>query len=463
MNAIPPLYWHQGLFLSPQHFQLQDLRRRSEAQVVRGILQPHFWGVGRLELREEALATGKVEITALEAFFPEGDLVAYPGNALLAPRAIDPDILTTDKPVTVFVGLKRWNPDGRNVAPPRAEPGGAAPAAVFTAQSDPENVPDLHGEGPEAGVKFLKYALGVFFEHEIKDLGDYDCIAVARLVREGDKTRFVPEFIPPCLSTAASPALDKQVRDITDLTASRARALEDYKMRGELTAKEFDPGYMVFLLALMTLNRYVPELVHHVEAGGSHPWTVYGVLRRFIGELSTFADDFGATGERYDGVKLLPDYDHRRLEECFGAARRIIERMIEGIGTSIDLLAAFTPKGRFLTVDLPERVFHPTNRFWLVVRSAEGETDIPQTVLSSVKLCASPLLATLLVKAVPGLPLSHSKNPPAGLPKRADSHYFLIDSSSPLWLDVAQNKSVAMFWDNPPRDMTAVLAVIKGK
>lgn len=462
MSARSPLYWHQGLFLTPQHFQLSDLYQRYKTYIIGKYALKHFWGVGTLELREEALAAGKVEITRFEAFFPEGVYAGYPGNAVLAARSVDPGILETDKPVTVYVGLKRFNQSGKNVTIVQDYSGTPA-STIYVAKADPESVPDLHGDGPEGGVKFMAYALRIFFENELADLGDFDLIPVARIVREGDKTRYVPEFIPPCLVSSAIPALDKLVRDVTDLASSRARALEDYKMRGDLTAKEFDPGYMVFLMALMTLNRYVPELTHIVEAGGEHPWIVYGVLRRFIGELSTFADDFGATGERFDGVKLVPDYDHQNLTECFPAVRQLIERMIEGIGTSIELLTALNKKERFFVAELPERVFKPANRFWLVVRSEEPGLDVPRIVAATVKLCAAPLLATLLVKAVPGIALLHSKNPPAGLPKRSGTHYFLVDSTSPMWLDVAQNRSLALFWDNAPEDLSVHLAVLRGK
>jgi len=186
-------------------------------------------------------------------------------------------------------------------------------------------------------------------------------------------------------------------------------------------------------------------------------------MRQFLGELSTFADDFGATGERFDGEKLVLDYDHENLTACFRTAKELIERMIEGIGTSIELLAAFQKRDSFFVAELPERVFTPTNRFWLVVRTENNPAATPQTVLSTVKLCATPLMATLLVKAVPGLPLTHHKNPPAGLPKRSGTYYFLLDTSGSLWADVARNRSLAMFWDNPPEVLSAHLAVLRGK
>ncbi|GFK95777.1 hypothetical protein NNJEOMEG_03645 [Fundidesulfovibrio magnetotacticus] len=463
MTAEAPLFWHQGLFLTPQHLQLVDWRQHVKLQAVVRYSQRHFWGIGALEVRADALAARKVEISRVEAVFQNGFYVCSPDNAVAAARSLDEAALDADRPVGVYLGLKRLNHAGSNVTVQQDFSLSGTPPSTFVAKADPEAVPDLHAGGPPAQVKTLRFALAVFFEHELPHLGDFHLIQIGRVRRESDKFLFDEGFIPPCLTLGAAPALEKIVKDVTDLVTARARALEDYKMRGELTSKEFDPGYMVFLLALMTLNRYAPLFNHYVEASVVHPWDVYGAFRQFLGELSTFADDFGALGERYDGEKLVPDYDHENLTGCFGAARKLIERMIEGIGTSIELLVALQKKDSYFVAELPERVFNPTNRFWLIVRTDQNPEAVPQTVLSTVKLCATPLMATLLVKAVPGVPLSYSKNPPAGLPKRSGTHYFLLDSGNPLWSDVGRNRSLALFWDNPPEDLSVHLAVLRGK
>ncbi|MBI4804252.1 MAG: type VI secretion system baseplate subunit TssK [Desulfovibrio sp.] len=463
MSAQSPLYWHQGLFLTPQHFQLVDWHQHYKFTTQNKYSLRYFRGIGALELREDALAAKKIEVTRLEAMFTEGACVSYPGNAVVGTRSLDEAALESDKPVTVYLGIKKVNLQGGNVTvmPELAVTG--QPSTTFITKADADSLPDLHGNGPPAQVKTMQFAVAVYFEHELPVLGDYLLIPVARVVREAEKIRFDEEFIPPCLTIGSSPALEKLVKDVSDLVASRARALEDYKMRGELTSKEFDPGYMVFLMALMTLNRYAPLFLHQVETLAVHPWDVYGTYRQFLGELSTFADDFGATGERFDGEKLVPSYNHDDLTACFTAARKLIERMIEGIGTSIELLAVFQKKDSYYVAEIPERVLTPTNRFWLIIRTDQTPESVPQTVLATVKLCASPLMATLLVKAVPGVPLTYSKNPPAGLPKRSGTHYFLLDTTNPLWLDVVRNKSLSMFWDSPPEDLSAHLAVLRGK
>ncbi|GKT31374.1 type VI secretion system baseplate subunit TssK, partial [Aduncisulcus paluster] len=76
MHADKPLFWHQGLFLQPQHFQLSDLHQLHRFRAMRQYGLPYFWGV-----------------SGLKGAWEEGG-----------------------KPFTVYLGLRKWNPEGGNVA-----------------------------------------------------------------------------------------------------------------------------------------------------------------------------------------------------------------------------------------------------------------------------------------------------------------------------------------------------------
>ena len=55
MAIQKPLYWHQGLFLQPHHFQQQDLTFQTWLTPLHAYAQPHFWGVGEFEIHRAAL------------------------------------------------------------------------------------------------------------------------------------------------------------------------------------------------------------------------------------------------------------------------------------------------------------------------------------------------------------------------------------------------------------------------
>ena len=66
-----PLFWHQGLFLQPQHFQLQDRYIQSLLTPAAAWHQPHFWGVGSLAVQESALGNLAFNVSGGEFLFPE--------------------------------------------------------------------------------------------------------------------------------------------------------------------------------------------------------------------------------------------------------------------------------------------------------------------------------------------------------------------------------------------------------
>src|SRR3990170_3345862 len=55
MDIQRPIFWHQGLFLQPQHFQLLDLSFRSLLAPYFNFLEPHFWGISEIKIQEAAL------------------------------------------------------------------------------------------------------------------------------------------------------------------------------------------------------------------------------------------------------------------------------------------------------------------------------------------------------------------------------------------------------------------------
>ncbi len=76
LPAIPDrIQWHEGMLLSPQHFQ--QLQARIDAQAAWQLLaaQPLAWGVRRLEIDAALLASGLLRVLTLEAVLPDGSVV----------------------------------------------------------------------------------------------------------------------------------------------------------------------------------------------------------------------------------------------------------------------------------------------------------------------------------------------------------------------------------------------------
>ena len=460
MTAHPPLYWHQGLFLQPQHFQLHDLSIQGRLTPLFRHLHPHFWGAGELEIEASALGTRVFSILTGEFLFPDGTWAVIGENALCEPRSFDDSWIEGDRPLPIYVGVRKWNGAGENVTVTERLENLAGVTTRFAAAADPEEMRDLHAGGPAGQVKRLRHVLKIFWETERDQLGDWHLIPVARLERFGAEVRLSGRFIPPCLSLEASEPLFRIVREVRDQVAARARQLEEHKKQRGIQNAGFGSRDMVYLLALRSLYRHVPLLFHLTEARQVHPWDVYGALRQLIGELSSFSERVSALGELDDGFRLLPPYDHRALGECFATARDLIARLLDEITAGPDHVIRLLHDGTFFSAELKPGVFDGASRYYLALRTATEPAAFLPSLETAAKLSAREHLPILAARALPGIGLSHLPVPPQELPRRADTHYFALDAAGDQWPLVEREHALALHWTSAPADLEVELMVV---
>ncbi|MFW6217002.1 MAG: type VI secretion system baseplate subunit TssK, partial [Desulfohalobiaceae bacterium] len=114
----------------------------------------------------------------------------------------------------------------------------------------------------------------------------------------------------------------------------------------------------------------------------------------------------------------------------------------------------------FYRVELPERVLQGGRSFWLVLKTESDPDWVFDSVGRLLKLSPSSGMTTILSQAVSGIPLSGQTKPPAGLPRQANAFYFRIHTDSHLWEEVCNSRQLSMFWDEPPEDLIAQIAVL---
>ena len=456
------VYWHHGLFLQPQHFQATDRHLSESLELLLTTVRPWFWGAAAVEVDEGALAAGRLEFSNLSVLFPNGRgllLATCPGNAVCAARRVPIEDIALEAGLKVYVGLRGIKPGEANVtvcdepeAMPEAPPRWAVPA-------EPESLPDLYSGGPMAQVSRLRSVLRIVFGPEAANMGDHSLVPVARLLREGDTLRLDPDFAPACLSLQAAPGLLGIFAELRDRVLGKARQLEGYK---NLSGRSGDMGELaVLLMALRSLSRYAARLDHAVRGPSLAPWEAYGLLRELVAELSVFSLEVSALGETWQGERLLPDYDHENLGLCFRTARDVVVRLIEGISAGPRWAARFSYKDPYWTVEVPQPVLAEGGEFWLVLASEQGDpVRLRASAQKLLKLSATGGMSSLLVRAVPGIPLGFSETPPAGLPRRPGALYFRIGTESPQWADVVLGRSLSIYWDDAPADLDAQLAVV---
>jgi len=84
---LPHIQWHEGMLLSPQHFQQESAR--VDSLIAWQVMSTNSlaWGIKAFELDENLLVNGLLRVKRLEAVFPDGTPVVYvadqdPGQVL---------------------------------------------------------------------------------------------------------------------------------------------------------------------------------------------------------------------------------------------------------------------------------------------------------------------------------------------------------------------------------------------
>ena len=460
MDIQRPLFWHQGLFLQPQHFQLLDLSFQSLMAPFHHFIEPHFWGIGELQVQKAALGLRSFNLLKGNFLFPDGTFAVSPGNAFVEARAFEEAWVEGGKPFTVLMGLKKWNNDGENVTIVEKLENLSDVTTRFVTTPDPEEVKDLHSGGPHGRVKRLYFVLKIFWEPEREQLGDYVLIPIAQLERMGEEIRFSERFVPPSLTISSSEPLFNLIKEMRDQIAARSHQLEEFKSQRGIQTAEFGSRDMVYLLALRSLNRYVPTLFHFTEVQQVHPWAVYGVLRQLIGELSSFSERINVMGELEDGTRILPNYDHRNLWECFSVAREMVTQLLDEITAGPEYIIRLIYDGTYYAATLKPAMFEGRNRFYIVLKTEVEPKLVLKSIETMAKLSSREHLPILIARALPGIGLEHLPLPPQELPRRAHSIYFSVNHHSDQWALVQKGNNIALYWDNAPEDMEVEMMVV---
>ncbi len=465
MKGTRPVFWHEGLFLQPHHFQLQDQFHNQQRWKLAQAVCPYPWGVLQLKINKEGLSVGTFEVTALDMIFPDGTWVNFPQNASLSPLILkEQESEEAISSIPVYIGLPRWSDTKSNVTALGAggSLNGLLPvkaSARFQVNDIAEPVRDIFTGIQETQVRFLEYQLRLFSAQELEEAVDYQLVQLALLVPEAEGYRLSDRFIPPVVWTGSSSVLKSLMEEIRDRLTAKGQDLSGYK--ATRLSKGAPGGQDLMLIqALQCVSRHIPIWHHLAESNRIHPFEAYLYLRALVGELSTFvtdADPLGGTGDS----DPLPPYNHTDIGGCFHKALSRMVSFLDGLSAGPEYIIDLLFDGTYFTSDLAPSLFEGRARFYLVLESEVGKSLLNQLMGTTAKVAAREHMPLLIARALPGLRVLPLPEPPPALPKRPDAAYFELDTSDiEPWQKIRDGSNIAIYFDSPMPDLKAQLMVV---
>lgn len=358
----PPIQWHEGMLLAPQHFQQLSLRHELLVHYHAAAVSPFHWGVRHIEIDPVPLTDGVFRVLELEAVLPDGLAISH--------AAGDVPALTIDltqridemkhRPVTVHLGIVAR---GRGLAVEEryaSEEGGSIPD---------ENT----GEG-ELPIPILKPKLHLLLGDELPS--KYISMPIAKIAYRNEAfTR--ARFEPPWLRVAPGSV----IYDMCNTLAARLREKATF-----LAEQVRSPSSSAAMSQLVDTKILVHGLIGELPAfeallrsGASHPFPLYVALCSLLGHVAGLG--------RALVPPVLDPYDHNDLFSTFDQAITAISKSVaEGIHE------AYTPYPFLVEGDEFHLHFDPN---WsgrpviLGVRAPSGVSDIDMAAWVGASVIAS--------------------------------------------------------------------------
>ena len=468
------------MYLAPHHFQAQ--RRHVEDGVAAAIaaLFPFAWGVSAATLDVEALANGTLLLAHGAGIFPDGTPFDVPGaDAAPQPVALAGAFSPARDAHVVHLVLPPWRRDGPNVADDEAVAGdsrgagGFAPGgmlAPFDAESEvpryvavAREVVDEASGRDSAQVRFAAKNLTLALDDVVPP--DAVQLPIARVRRDG-AGRFVidEQFVPPCLTYAASPRLVSLLRGIVGMLEAKGAALAATLPQPGIVrtigtrAGDAPSAYAGNELAtrwLLHAVRSTEAPLRHLQATHhAHPERLWRELSRLAGALCTFS----LTTQPRD----LPTYAHDDLGTCFAALDRHLRTHLDVVvaADAVVVPLARTSDVLHAAAVTDPRCFAPGVRWFLGVTAALPPTEVAVRVPQLAKVCASKYVLELVRRAYPGLPVQHTPAPPPGLAPRPGVTYFELTLAGPCGQGLHDTHEIGVYVPDGLPDAVLELAVL---
>jgi type VI secretion system protein ImpJ len=424
------------MFLSPQHFQTQDLY--FEDLIHSRFTASHFanYGVTQIQIDAEALANGLFKLAAARGVAPDGESFDMPGSDQLPPsRELVRHWPSSDETLDVYLSLPERRINSRNVAPPGQQDGSGPPDTRYASQT--RMIPDDNQGGDEKPVQLGHKAFRLLFGTEFRD--GYTSLRIAKLERTPTGVPAMsPSFVAPCLDLASSDYLMNLLRRQVEILLTKSASLSAPRRERGKAAATFLPAEADKFWLLHTVNSYLPEIKHIFKTRHGHPESAYVAMLRLAGALSTFALSRGP-GD-------LPDYDHDDLGRCFteldAHVRDLMEIVIPSKYISIPL--ALTDRYVWSGAIQDDNLFNK-GQFYLAVSARMGVGDLIQKAPVYLKIAAPDDMERVVRNALSGVGLVHTQVVPQAIPTRLENQYFQINRSGPLWDRIMLARRIAVF------------------
>jgi type VI secretion system protein ImpJ len=435
----------RGLLLRPQHFQRQDQYHEQRLHKSIKAVHPYAWGVERLQVDRDALASNVLRILDLALRFQDGELVDAPGVDAL-PDTVDLSLLQQQAAGDHL--LRR--PARPETVQRQFRPAGPGDGDTTRFVQSNQETPDLYTQAAPVQLSYLKKTVRLVSEFEPRDA--YIHFPLLRLRRaasggfEIDGVRAaqpVGRSAPAAVPAAAPPARR---------AAGQGQRPVWPSPRAEPQRDRIPLGRHVLVLAAahgqFRLRHADALLQPSRPASGALHEQLLGVA----GGLMTFSKlDAGRP------AALPARRSGRLVQPLFQIIRELLDTVISSKYFAI-VLSEVRPSYHHGVLDSGK--IDDKTTFYIAVSADIPALELVDTVPLRFKVGGPDDVEKCVLSALPGVRLQYAPQLPAAVPVRPDTCYFILDAKGQMYERMLQAQSISIYVPSGMKELKLELLAV---
>ncbi|TCM66566.1 type VI secretion system protein ImpJ [Acinetobacter calcoaceticus] len=454
MFKAEKILWGEGLFLRPQHFQLQDSYHEQHVNHLIRSTTPFAYGVQSLRFDESQLKLHILALESVEMVWQDGEIYAAPQQDLL-PEPIQLDELKMQTEMRVYLALPIVQANKHNVSFDSTAQAGRYHSYLSETH-------DLFTDAPTAQITLLRRRA----EFKILDVNadpshEMDGaihLPIGKIKRQNSGNfELDSRFIAPILHIDASESLMSNLKRTLNVIQAKIKTIQSNNRENEQKLIEFRSGDIVSFWLVNALNTAHASLNHLAQHPQIHPERLFCELLRLTGSLLTFSTAYE--------VAQLPKYQHHHLQDSFTQLdiilRDLLDTIISNRYISINLKET---RPSYWLGSLESDKINRDSRLYLAISSSSMQThELIQIVPLRFKVGNTVDVEKRVVSALPAVPLHHLMQVPTAIPVRSGVSYFELEPHHDLYQNMLDSESICIYIPSGFQDISMeLIAVIHG-
>lgn len=436
MFKAEKILWGEGLFLRPQHFQIQDSYHEQRLNHTIHANIPFAYGIQQLKFDEVQLSNHILALEQIELIWQDGDIYQAPAQDLL-PEPVLLDELNLRGEMLIYLALPIVQANKQNVADEQRTQSSRYHSHLVATH-------DLFTHATPAEITLLRrraeFKLIEATTTPNQDFDGFLYLPVGKIKRQSSGIfELDRKFIPPILHIDASESLISNLKRTLNVIQAKIKTIQTNNRENEQKLIEFRSGDIVSFWLINALNTAHATLNHLLQYPNIHPERLFFELLRLTGSLLTFSTAYE--------VGHLPRYDHHQLHESFGQLDVILRDLLDTIISSRYISIALKEiRPSYWLGSLETDKITRDSRLYIAVSSGMMQThELIQIVPLRFKVGSTIDVEQRVVAALPAVPLHHLIQVPTAIPVRSGVSYFEIEPHHELYQRMLESESICIY------------------